>query len=973
MGFYFQKSFQISYIGLFIRFFVHIFIWKVLILSGDIETNPGPRRESRSSVAVLYSNIRGLKKNIRDLALSADGYDVVFCSETLASDKRSPIEILLPGFNKPILKPCVRNGNRGMALYLRSGFSAVRMARFECSCHEMFCVRVCGKYNNFYNFAIYRSPNTDDSIYDCLLEKMAIIQERDVKASFVFIGDFNAHHREWLGSSSVTDRHGLAAFQFSNVSGTSQLVDLPTHVAGNPLDLVFTDVPGVVSVSVGAPVGTSDHNSLSCNLTTSQHVPNVSASKKVYLKSRANWDAVCSDLSNATWSNIYHDPEPASRLSDLLCGVLERRVPSKTIRTRSSDKPWFNNACRQAYQAKQEAYRRYTRSGRNPNLWQAYIDLRNEASAVYSVAETSYNNHARSVLSDCSDSHKWWSTLKESLFGSDNSMPPLMTSSGAVSSSPIERSRLLSDVFKNKQCGDSLELPPACFPEASLVGFAFKSKEVLNILSDLDSYGGLDPTGVFPLFLKETRAVLAPKLSVIFRKLIRSGDFPSVWRVANVTPIPKTSTPSVFPEEYRPISITPCVSKVFERLVCSRLMRFAENKHLLPNDQFAYRKGLGTCDALLTMVGHIQAALDRGGEACAVSLDFSSAFDRINHPALIYRLQLLGVGGRFLEIIKTFLEARSQSVVVDGSRGDVVRVVSGVPQGSVLGPFLFILFTAGMWDCVENNLSAYADDATLYARIDSPNMRATVTDSLNADLANIVTWCRIWGMKLNPRKTQAIIFSRSRTVEPPFPPLLLDGEVLQVNSEMKILGVILDSKLTFEKHIRSVCSSLSSRIGILRKSLRKFNSLDIVKNCFYAFLLPVFEYCAPVWSSAADCHLALLDKTLNRIKSMIPNLNIDLGHRRSVASMCMFFKILGNPKHPLRILIPPNYVAPRLTRYNVAINSRALTPVRWFTSQYQRCFITRCVEAWNLLPGRLVELLDLQKFKLGVNAHLLRS
>ena len=944
-----------------------------MILSGDIETDPGPRRESRSSVAILYSNIRGLKKNIRDLALGAEGYDVVFCSETLASDKRSPIEILIPGFNKPILKPMASNGNRGMALYLRSGFCAVRMARFECSCHEMFCVRVCGKYNNFYNFAVYRSPNADDSIYDCLLEKMAVIQERDVKASFVFIGDFNAHHREWLCSRLPTDRHGLAAFEFSNVSGTSQLVDEPTHLAGNRLDLVFTDVPGVVSVSVGTPVGTSDHSFLSCNLTTSQHVPDISTSKKVYLKSRANWGAVCSDLSNVSWSNIYCDPEPASRLSDLLCGVLDRRVPSKIIRNRNSDKPWFNNACRRAYQAKQEAYRRYTRSGRNPGFWQAYIDLRNEASAIYSVAEASYYDHARSVLSNCSDSHKWWSTLKESLFGSDNSIPPLMTPSGAVSSSPMERSKLLSDVFKNKQCGDTLELPPACFPQASLVGFAFKSKEVLNILSDLDSYGGLDPTGVFPLFLKNTRVILAPKLSVIFRKLIRSGDFPSVWRVANVTPIPKTSTPSVFPEEYRPISITPCVSKVFERLVCSRLMRFAEDKHLLPDDQFAYRKGLGTCDALLTMVDYIQAALDRGGEACAVSLDFSSAFDRINHPALIYRLQLLGVGGRFLEIIRTFLEARSQSVIVDGSRGDVVRVVSGVPQGSVLGPFLFILFTAGMWDGVVNKLGAYADDATLYSRINSPTLRASVTDSLNADLANIVAWCRIWGMKLNPRKTQAIIFSRSRTVEPPFPPLLLDGAQLQVNSEMKILGVILDSKLTFEKHIRSVCSSLSTRIGILRKSLRKFDSLDIVRNCFYAFLLPVFEYCAPVWSSAAECHLALLDSILNRIKSMIPNLNIDLGHRRSVASMCMFFKILDNPKHPLHTLMPPNYIAPRLTRHSMAINSRALVPVRCLTTQYQRCFVPKCVGAWNLLPGHLVESLNLQKFKLGVNAHFLQS
>ena len=236
---------------------------------------------------------------------------------------------------------------------------------------------------------------------------------------------------------------------------------------------------------------------------------------------------------------------------------------------------------------------------------------------------------------------------------------------------------------------------------------------------------------------------------------------------------------------------------------------------MLPNGQFAYRKGLGSCDALLSMVTFFQASLDIGAESCAISLDFSAAFDRINHAALIYRLQLMGVGGSILKIIKNFLSSRSQQVLVDGFQGRNVPVVSGVPQGSVLGPILFIIFTSDMWNLVQNNLIAYADDATLFASIRRPADRAMVNASLNSDLAIIVDWCRIWGMKLNPKKTQAIYFTRSRTEHPAHLPLVLDGEILTLSSSMKILGVTLDSKLTFEDHIQAMANTLSRQVGLL--------------------------------------------------------------------------------------------------------------------------------------------------------------
>ena len=217
---------------------------------------------------------------------------------------------------------------------------------------------------------------------------------------------------------------------------------------------------------------------------------------------------------------------------------------------------------------------------------------------------------------------------------------------------------------------------------------------------DLDSYGGTDPLGIFPLFLKRTAEVLAPGLTVVFRWLLRLGSFPVCWRLANVNSIPK-HPPSSSASNYRPISLTPMLSKVFECLVSVRLVRFMECRGVLPTTQFAYRKGLGTCDALLCVAHTLQSALEMGQEARIVQFDFSTAFDRVNHQGILFKLRSVGVGGSVLSVLKQFLSNRSQYVGVDGSRSKLVNVVSGVPQGSVLGPLLFSV--------VENKIYGYAD------------------------------------------------------------------------------------------------------------------------------------------------------------------------------------------------------------------------------------------------------------------------
>ena len=250
-------------------------------------------------------------------------------------------------------------------------------------------------------------------------------------------------------------------------------------------------------------------------------------------------------------------------------------------------------------------------------------------------------------------------------------------------------------------------------------------------------------------------------------------------------------------------------------------------------------------------------------------------------------------------------------------------------------------------------------------------MRYVISDSLNRDLAKISEWCKLWGMKMNPSKTQSMIVSRSRTLQPQHPDLFIDNVPLTTSDSFKILGVTFDSKFTFESHLRSVSSMIAQKLGLLRKSSKIFGDASVLVKCFNSFILSCFEYCSPVWFSAADSHLKLFDRNLNACKFLIPDLNTDLWHRRSISCLCMLFKIYHNPAHPLHSELPNLFQPVRTTRYAASSHSHSFSVVRCSTAQYSRSFIPASTRCWNDLPSEVVECLELQKFKVGANKFLL--
>ena len=729
-------------------------------------------------------------------------------------------------------------------------------------------------------------------------------------------------------------------------------------------------MPGICRVSVEPQLGTSDHFSVSAKVQLNSPVPDFTISKRVHLMSRANWDAITAEVHSINWREIVTHASPADQFNSAVSTIISRFVPSKVIKLRSRDRPWFNENCRAAYHRKQTAFHRWTRN-RTAEHWEAYRVARNAATVIFNRAEVNYNRHIKEKLTGSSNSYSWWRNLKYSLFGTEQSVTPLKKPDGSVTFAGAEKAELLANYFNSKMSRNTVEIPSGCFPSPKLHSVAFRSSEVQKILQNLDEHGGTDSSGLFPSFFKRFSTIFAPKLSVLFRKLIQSGNFPDCWKVASITPIPKEGSPCN-PKDYRPISITPILSKVFERLLARRLSSFVEAEKVLPNTQFGFRKGLGTIDALLTFNTDVQAALNEGMEVRAVAIDFSAAFDKVNHSGIIFQLKNIGVGGKFLELCQSFLSNRRQYVTVDGCSSTSSDVYSGVPQGSVLGPLFFVIYTSSMFAGLSCSNVAYADDTTIYVIIPKPADRRMSAERLSSDLSYIKAWCVQWGMELNPIKTKSAIFTRSRTMLPEHPDINLGDSTIENVTNLKLLGVLFDSKMTFELHVRAIASKVSQKIGILRKCWQTYQDNSVILKCFYAFILPFFEYCSAVWMSAASTHLKVLERVFTSAR-FLTQTRINLEHRRDVAASCMLFKILSNAEHPMQSRLPLPADPARRTRRAARMNSRAMVSALSPNSvQFNRTFLPHIIEIWNFLPQALVDASSIDTFKSNVNKHLLR-
>ena len=451
-----------------------------------------------------------------------------------------------------------------------------------------------------------------------------------------------------------------------------------------------------------------------------------------------------------------------------------------------------------------------------------------------------------------------------------------------------------------------------------------------------------------------------------------TGKIPGAWKRAHVVPIFKKGDKSHV-NNYRPISLLPIVSKVFERCIVNHVYPFLSP--VLHNLQHGFLKNRSCTTQLLKVYHSIGTILDRGGQVDILYLDFSKAFDSVSHSLLLYKLeQFYGFTDLFIQLFESYLRQRMQCVLIDGENSSWNDVTSGVPQGSILGPYLFLLFINDMPDVVTASTTAlFADDCKIFKEIESHDDCLALQNDLNS----LHQWSTEWKMSFNASKCKILTISRSRN--PISYDYHLDGVVLEHVGEFRDLGVVFNESLSFKSHITSLVSRCNRMSGVVKRSVGFGAPQHVKLTLFKALVRPHTEFSSQVWSPHSKTEIALLESVQRSMTRFICtnelsyperclSLNLlPLSYRREVADLVFCFKCLNGYldvdfTEELCIFNPGNSL--RSSHSGLLLQER-----RTRTEHFKAMYFNRVTHLWNVLPIEIRQCTSLSSFKSKLFVH----
>lgn len=513
----------------------------------------------------------------------------------------------------------------------------------------------------------------------------------------------------------------------------------------------------------------------------------------------------------------------------------------------------------------------------------------------------------------------------------------------------------------------------------------FRARAVKRVLADLNVNKSSGPDGIPALVLKQCSSTLARPLAKLFCLSYRAGIFPSCWKLANVTPIPKKGEANN-PENYRPIAVCSALSKVMESMINHHLVRYLESNGLLNDRQYGFRKGRSTGDLLALLSERWNGSIHRFGEAKVVALDISKAFDRVWHEALVSKLIAFGVGSHFSRFISSFLKDRTIRVVIDGVFSDEFRINSGVPQGSVLSPTLFLIFLNDLLSITSNPIYSFADDSNIchsYSFDRRPSLleigarRSNMNDALTSDLITISEWGRANRVDFNARKTQCCFLTHRRDAGAGVLSSVSMGNVnIEEADALDVLGMRISCDARWNDHIFRVSKEAFKCLGFLKRCRKYFTPSDLL-TIYRTFIRPRMEYNSHVWAGASKSILKLLDRVQERVKVLINDSRVSnsidsLEHRRNVACVSLFYRYYnGRCSREIRGLVPDNHIFLRGTRTSRRAHPFVVDcPVNRTMHYRENSFFARTARLWNDLPAEVFPVsYDIGKFKSNVHKH----
>ncbi len=488
---------------------------------------------------------------------------------------------------------------------------------------------------------------------------------------------------------------------------------------------------------------------------------------------------------------------------------------------------------------------------------------------------------------------------------------------------------------------------------------------VEKLLSKIDPTKASGPDNIPCRILKELSSKLAPILTYIFEQSLSSGELPEEWTKANIAPVFKKGSKHL-PENYRPVSLTCVCCKLFEHIVAKHILDHLDKHGLLTRLQHGFRRAHSCETQLLLTIHDLLNHRENKTQVDIAVLDFLKAFDTVPHERLLGKLTHYGINGQIHNWIRMFLTTRDQCVVVNGVKSSELSVDSGVPQGTVLGPLLFLLHINDLPDNVTSQVQLFADDCLLYRPINS----VADQNELQKDLDSLVKWGETWGMKFNAKKCNIMRMARSRT--PLTRMYSLSGHILEEVNQAKYLGLTISNELTWSTHITITSHKANNTLAFLQRNLKSCPP-KLKETAYISLVRSVMEYSATIWDPYLVKDINLLERVQRRaarfvkgdysyrssVTAMLQDLGwTNLADRRRDLRLALFYKVVNE-----LVAVPTDGIlisADNRTRSSHHLKFKHLASN---TSQYQHSFFPRTIPQWNSLPVASVEAESLASFK----------
>lgn len=624
-------------------------------------------------------------------------------------------------------------------------------------------------------------------------------------------------------------------------------------------------------------------------------------------------------------------------------------------------------------------YRKYKKTN-NMHHWNRFKTLRNKVINLIRTSKTEYYDKLETTINtEKPNSKLFWKTSKQILkINNSTQSTPTLIYNNETAETDIEKATMLNDYFASQSVVNDNNKP---LPPNTTVSHEYFDlipitvQDVKDVFDNLDVNKACGPDLMNPRLLKEGSPVLALPYSIVFNRSIQAGHFPSPWKEANVTPIHKKDSSSS-PTNYRPISLLCQPGKGLERCVHKQLFNYVKENSLITPFQSGFIPGDSTTFQLIHTYHVICEAVDSGKEVRVVFCDISKAFDRVWHRGLLHKLRNLGCSERLLKWFSSYLFGRRQRVVLNGQMSKWAYIQAGVPQGSILGPLLFLVYINDIVNELQASVRLFADDTSLYMIVDSPNSAALV---LNNDLAHITAWAAEWLVDFNASKTNSMLISRRRNPVQ-HPPLHMNGIMIEDTKLHKHLGLSFSNTCSWNEHISKIAAAAWSRLNLLRglKFRLKRHSLE---KMYFSYIRPLLEYSDSVWDNASTESKKQLDAVhieaariitgatkLCSLEKLFADLGWDsLQERRNKHKLMILYKIInGLTPQYLQDIMPP--LVQETTSYNLR-NSDDIRNPRANTNLFFNSFFPSTIRAWNNLSDDIKNSTSVSSFKYHLNRN----